>query len=124
MQKSVRRCRPKEAGKLAFALLELSPADALRRAAVMSLEDACLHPLLPAMVWMMMAQGKGYKLNFDQKALVVRFYKELAGSRVKEAAVFDGFTPEPLEETKQVKEAAANGGCHEGQESGCSGGPP
>ena len=89
MQKSIRRCKPKEAAKLAFALLEASPADALRRAAVMCLEDACLHPLLPSVVWLMMAHSKGYKLSFDHKAMVVKFFCELASSRVRETGDFD-----------------------------------
>lgn len=111
MQKCVRRCRPKEAAKLAFALLEQSPADALRRAAVMSVEDACLHPLVPAVVWLMMAQAKGYKLSFDHKALVVRYFHELAASHVRESADFDAVWSRSQQQAAQGTAAAAEAGC-------------
>jgi hypothetical protein len=115
----VRRCRPKEAAKLAFALLQASPADALRRAAVMSLEDACLHPLLPAVVWLMMAQAKGYSLNFDHKAMVVRFFYELAASHVRDVH------PDPSasapQQTEQHESVATESGSHFGAGGGGTG---
>lgn len=110
VQKSVRRCKSKEAAKLAYALLELSPADALRRAAVMSLEDSCLHPLLPAIVWLMMAQSKGYKLNFDHKALVVRFFHDLASSHVRETGDFENLASSSQQHATQAP-STITGGC-------------
>lgn len=109
MQKSVRRCKPKEAAKLAFALLETSPGDALRRAAVMCLEDACLHPLLPAIVWLMMAQSKGYQLNFDHKAMVIQFFHGLAATFVRESADFDTLTASSQQKSTQAPELSDNG---------------
>jgi hypothetical protein len=35
-----------------------NPAEALRRIAVVALEDAALHPSLPLVVWFMAAQAK------------------------------------------------------------------
>lgn len=84
LQKCVRRRMPRAAARLARELLEASPADVLRRAAVMSLEDAVLHPLLPAVVWLMMATAKGFQLGVDHKALVIRVLWDLASTHIRE----------------------------------------
>ena len=84
MQKCVRRRLGKQATSLGYALLKASPADALRRAAIVCLEDAVLHPHLPVVVWLMMAQAKGYKLSRDHQALLVRFFWDLASAHVRD----------------------------------------
>jgi hypothetical protein len=78
VQKSVRRGMEVEARKLAFALLESSPSDLLRRAPVICIEDCTLHPLLPAVVWLMVAHSKGLQLSLDHKGLVISFVGDLA----------------------------------------------
>lgn len=84
VQKCVRRRLAREAGRLAHALLAAAPADALRRVAVMCIEDAALHPRLPAVVWMMMAVAKGFALTADHCALAVRVVWDLAQARVRD----------------------------------------
>lgn len=85
MQKCVRRRLPRDAARLAHALLAASPSDALRRVAVMAAEDAAVHPHLPAVVWMMMAVAKGFALTADHTALVIRVVSDLAGTHVRDA---------------------------------------
>lgn len=87
VQKSVRRGMEGEARKLAFALLEVSPSDALRRAPVICIEDCTLHPLLPAIVWLMVAHSKGLPLSLDHKALVVTLVGDLARCRLHDSGV-------------------------------------
>lgn len=84
MQKCVRRRLPRDAARLAHALLAVSPSDALRRVAVMAAEDAAVHPRLPAVVWMMMAVAKGFALTADHTALVIRVVSDLAATRVRD----------------------------------------
>ena len=84
MQKCVRRRLGRDAVRVAHALLTASPADALRRIAVICIEDAVLHPQLPAVVWMMMAVAKGFILTADHSALAIRVVWDLAQTHVRD----------------------------------------
>jgi hypothetical protein len=85
----VRRGLVREASKAAFALVDAAPADALRRAAIICLEDAVLHPQLPLVVWLMVAQSKGYCLSLDHIAAVVKMYGDLASCPGHDIAIFE-----------------------------------
>ena len=66
IQKATRRHKQPHTLRLCAALLEASAADLLRRLAVVAMEDACLHPALPVVVWAMAAQvcgGGGRRLS-------------------------------------------------------------
>jgi hypothetical protein len=63
-----------------------------------SLEDAVLHPKVAAIVWLMMAQGKGYCLGLDHKALVIRTLWDLAQTHIRED--LDSGNQSPLSHTQ------------------------
>lgn len=85
VQKCIRRRLARDATRLAHELMAASPGDALRRVAVMCVEDAALHPLLPAVVWMMMAVAKGFILSADHTALIIRVVWDLARTAVRDS---------------------------------------
>jgi hypothetical protein len=58
----------------------------------------------------MMAQAKGFKLSFDHKALVVRFYSELAASHVRESGDFDALITSSEQHAKQETDTLEDGG--------------
>ena len=90
----MRRGLVPQAQRLAHALLAEAPADALRRACVICLEDAALHPQLPAVVWLMVAHGKGLQLSVDHQALLLSFSGDLARCAVHDTGVGpDGGAP-------------------------------
>eukprot|EP00892_Ulva_mutabilis_P002710 jgi/Ulvmu1/1243/UM109_0041.1 len=93
LQKCVRRRLARDAVRLAYALLAMSPSDALRRVAVMCIEDAALHPQLPAVVWMMCAVAKGFVLTVDHSALVLRVVWDLASTHIRDALRHDDAAP-------------------------------
>jgi hypothetical protein len=90
MQKSVRRGLGGSAQKLAYALLEADTPGALRRLPIICIEDTVLHPQLPAAVWLMVAQSKGFALPIDGKALVATLAGECARCPLHDVAVGDG----------------------------------
>lgn len=67
-----------ETARLAHAFIEAAPADALRRAIVISVEDAALHPGVALAAWLMVAHGKGLALSLDHKAALLELYADLA----------------------------------------------
>ena len=96
MQKNVRRRKSCKAARVAHALLTVSPADLLRRCLVICLEDSLLHPQLPALVWLMCAQPRGYLLTVDHRALVIDVVAQIAGS-----PVCDVLPPDPSKSDDQ-----------------------
>jgi hypothetical protein len=60
LQKNVRRRRAEAAVKCATELLLRSWQDFVRRLPVIMIEDACLHPALPLVVFIMLAGSRGY----------------------------------------------------------------
>lgn len=63
IQKAIRRQRPHQATMLAMELSDKSWSDLLRRIPIIMLEDAALHPDLPLLVWLMVADSKNYIVN-------------------------------------------------------------
>ena len=89
MQKSVRRGKAAAAARAcAHLAAEAGPLEALRRLAVVCIEDALLHPALPALTWLIAACSKGYTLGPEVCAFMVRFAAELAAVAVKDGADF------------------------------------
>lgn len=61
VQKNVRRCRPMQAVRSAFAHMQLDFVDFVRRLPIVVLEDALLHPKFDEIVWIMKrASRKSY----------------------------------------------------------------
>lgn len=57
LQKNVRRCRPEAAVRVAAELIRCDWLQFIRRLPVIMLEDSFLHPLLPAVIWLMLASS-------------------------------------------------------------------
>lgn len=60
LQKSIRRRAPLPALRVAMELADRSWADLIRRLPIIVLEDSTLHPDFGLLVWLMVAESKGY----------------------------------------------------------------
>mmetsp|Transcript_1748 Transcript_1748/g.4656 ORF Transcript_1748/g.4656 Transcript_1748/m.4656 type:complete len:478 (-) Transcript_1748:86-1519(-) len=60
LQKNVRRRRPLPAVRVAMELADRSWSDLIRRLPIIILEDGVLHPEFPMIVWLMVAESKGF----------------------------------------------------------------
>jgi hypothetical protein len=60
LQKSIRRRAPLPAVRVAMELADRSWADLIRRLPIIVLEDSTLHPDFGLLVWLMVAESKGY----------------------------------------------------------------
>lgn len=78
-QQTVNACR------CALQLLVDNSADFLRRASIICLEDALLHPSLPVLVWLMCAHAKGYVLGTDAARACLHIMYQLASVRLRDA---------------------------------------
>ena len=58
LQKSIRRRRPLPAVRVAIELVDKALGELLRRLPIIILEDSMLHPDLPLLVWLMVAESK------------------------------------------------------------------
>lgn len=58
LQKSIRRRRPLPAVRVAMELVDKALGELLRRLPIIILEDSMLHPDLPLLVWLMVAESK------------------------------------------------------------------
>lgn len=78
IQKSIRRQRPQQATMLAMELSDKSWSDLLRRIPIIMFEDAALHPDLPLLVWLMVADSKNFVVNSTIADRVMSIVFELA----------------------------------------------
>ena len=92
LQKNIRRCRPDAAVRVAFKLIKLeyvrvkgpqvihadSFSQFVRRLGIIILEDAVLHPALPAVVWMMVTSTHGYSIPIEAINLLLQVTWEIA----------------------------------------------
>lgn len=69
LQKSIRRRAPLPAVRVAMELADKSWTDLIRRLPIIVLEDSTLHPDFGLLVWLMIADSKGY---LPSKELIVR----------------------------------------------------
>lgn len=58
LQKSIRRRQPLPAVRVAMELMDKALGELLRRLPIIILEDSMLHPDLPLLVWLMVAESK------------------------------------------------------------------
>lgn len=72
LQKSIRRRAPLPAVRVAMELADKSWTDLIRRLPVIILEDSTLHPDFGLLVWLMVADSKGY---VPSKELIVRVFQ-------------------------------------------------
>jgi hypothetical protein len=75
LQKSVRRRRPLPAVRVAMELGDKALGALLRRLSIIMFEDSVLHPDFPFLMWVMVAQTKGFELppSLVQKVLQIVF---------------------------------------------------
>ncbi|CAL5221155.1 g3294 [Coccomyxa viridis] len=86
LQKNIRRGRAEEAVRCAQRLLQSEPGELLRRACVISVEDALLHPQLPLLAFLMAATAKGYTLGRTLASACLQIVHDLAVVPVQDRA--------------------------------------
>ncbi|KAK9915160.1 hypothetical protein WJX75_005443 [Coccomyxa subellipsoidea] len=84
LQKNVRLGRADAAVRVALHLLKLDASELLRRACIICLEDALLHPSLPLLVWLMAAVPKGYAMGRMLALACLTIIHELASVPVRD----------------------------------------
>lgn len=62
IQKSVRRRNVDKVINLSYEMIRVSMSDFLRRLPIICLEDGLLHPCFPIVIWIMIAESKGYRV--------------------------------------------------------------
>jgi hypothetical protein len=72
LQKSIRRRRPLDSVRIAMELADKELGALLRRLPIIILEDSTLHDGLDFLVWVMMAQSKGFK---PPETVMTRIFK-------------------------------------------------
>src|SRR5665648_892247 len=80
LQKNVRLQKPAAAVRTVVAALqrgEQGILEVLRRLPIVIVEDALVHPLLPNIVWLMMAVSKGYQLRKSDYLLLLLITYEI-----------------------------------------------
>ena len=80
LQKNVRLQKPAAAVRTVVAALqrgEQGVLEVLRRLPIVIVEDALVHPLLPNVVWLMMAVSKGYRLRKSDHLLLLLITYEI-----------------------------------------------
>src|SRR5665648_133083 len=80
LQKNVRLQKPASAVRTVVAALqrgEQGIMEVLRRLPIVIVEDALVHPLLPNIVWLMMAVSKGYQLRKSDYLLLLLITYEI-----------------------------------------------
>lgn len=84
LQKGVRRRAQDKVVRLCSALMAASPQDCLRRLPIVILEDCCLHPGFPVLVWLMIANSKGFQLSPALIGVVLHIMYEVAGTSLRD----------------------------------------
>lgn len=78
LQKSIRRRAPLPAVRVAMELLDKSWTDLIRRLPIIILEDSTLHPDFGLLVWLMIADSKGYIPSKEMILKVLQIVFEIA----------------------------------------------
>ena len=84
LQKNIRRRRPMPAVRVAMELADKSYGDLVRRLPIMVLEDSILHPDFPLLVWLMVAESKGFKPPQQLMIKLMRIVFEVASCPIKD----------------------------------------
>jgi hypothetical protein len=84
LQKAVRRRKSKEALNLAYQLLCQDRTDFLRRMPVIMMEDSFLHPDFPLLIWIMIADSKGWNMTKLQIQKLMRLVWDVAEGKYRD----------------------------------------
>ena len=84
LQKNIRRRRPLPAVRVAMELADKSYGDLVRRLPIMVLEDSILHPDFPLLVWLMVAESKGFKPTQPLMIKLMRMVFEIASCPIRD----------------------------------------
>lgn len=68
----------------------MEPAEFLRRFSIIMLEDSLLAPSLPLLVWLMMAQAKGFQLGRLQASACLNLVHQVAQCPVRDHVSAEG----------------------------------
>ena len=85
LQKSIRRRRPLPSVRVAMELVDKSLADLLRRLPIIVFEDSSLHPDLPLLLWMMVAQTKDFVMPPSLITKLMQIVFEIASCPVQDS---------------------------------------
>lgn len=86
LQKSIRRRQPLPAVRVAMELADKSWTDLIRRLPIVILEDSSLHPDFSLLVWLMIADSKGYIPSRELIVRVMQIVFEMAACPLKDSA--------------------------------------
>ena len=96
LQKNIRRRRPLPAVRVAMELADKSYGDLVRRLPIMVLEDSILHPDFPLLVWLMVAESKGFKPPQQLMIKLMRIVFEIASCPIKDPILSDDESTEDV----------------------------
>jgi hypothetical protein len=85
LQKLVRRRKAESAVRVAWQMMSQDMDQTLRRIPIIMMEDACLHPKLPQLVWLMMAHSKGWELNRSQVECILDIVHDIASTPYRDS---------------------------------------
>ncbi|KAL7459409.1 hypothetical protein ACHAWC_011205 [Mediolabrus comicus] len=85
LQKSIRRRKPLPAVRVAMELADKSWTDLIRRLPIIILEDSTLHPDFSLLVWLMIADSKGYIPSRELIVRVMQIVFEMAACPLKDS---------------------------------------
>jgi len=97
LQKNIRRRRPLPAVRVAMELADKSYGDLVRRIPIMVLEDSILHPDFPLLVWLMVAESKGFKPTQQLMTKLMRIVFEVASCPMKDPLPPDNMSADDSE---------------------------
>jgi hypothetical protein len=86
LQKSIRRRQPLPAVRVAMELADKSWTDLIRRLPIVILEDSTLHPDFSLLVWLMIADSKGYIPSRELIVRVMQIVFEMAACPLKDSS--------------------------------------
>ena len=84
LQKSIRRRQPLPSVRVAMELADKSWTDLIRRLPIIILEDSTLHPDFSLLVWLMIADSKGYMPSRELIVRVMQIVFEMAACPLKD----------------------------------------
>jgi len=90
LQKAVRRGRVDAAGRLLSELWAADASEAVRRTAVIILEDGALHPAYPLIAWLLLAMPAGFEPPPPARGAVLHVMREVAGAPWADVAATGG----------------------------------
>ena len=101
LQKAVRRKKSQAAVNLAWQLISQDISEFLRRFPIIILEDSVLHPNFSNIIWMMIADSKGWKLRKNQIKLLLETVYQISSCEYREYLHYENEEfSNPVYETK------------------------